>query len=208
MYVCRRPNSLLIECVCGNTCFFISRVLIGLDGIPPPTSRVRPSHHCHCVHICPLKHKHQWVGVELTPCNASLLLLPPTRNVSFLKQVTHIEWKAFTELPHRSPQAYIADGLASPQNTQSVPVTAWQLSAVWVTVSVYLNWRYIKQHDIQAGTNSMGVGIATGYGLDDRGVGVRIPVGSRIFSSPRRPDRPWGPPNHLSNGYRELFLRG
>jgi hypothetical protein len=32
------------------------------------------------------------------------------------------------------------------------------------------------------------VGIATGYGLDDRGVGVRIPVGSRIFSSPRGPD--------------------
>jgi hypothetical protein len=27
------------------------------------------------------------------------------------------------------------------------------------------------------------VGIATGYGLDDRGVGVRIPVGSRILSS-------------------------
>jgi hypothetical protein len=30
------------------------------------------------------------------------------------------------------------------------------------------------------------VGIATGYGLDDRGVGVRVLVGSRIFSSPRR----------------------
>jgi hypothetical protein len=29
------------------------------------------------------------------------------------------------------------------------------------------------------------VGIATGYGLDDRGVGVRVAVGSRIFSSPR-----------------------
>jgi hypothetical protein len=35
-------------------------------------------------------------------------------------------------------------------------------------------------------------GIATGYGLDDRGVGVRVPVGARIFSSPRRPDRFWG----------------
>jgi hypothetical protein len=32
------------------------------------------------------------------------------------------------------------------------------------------------------------VGIVTGYGLDGRGVGVRIPLGSRIFSSPRRPD--------------------
>jgi hypothetical protein len=32
------------------------------------------------------------------------------------------------------------------------------------------------------------VGIPAGYGLDDRGVGIRVPVGSIIFSSPRRPD--------------------
>jgi hypothetical protein len=51
------------------------------------------------------------------------------------------------------------------------------------------------------------VSIATGYGLDDRGVGVRVPVGSRIFSS-RRPDRFWGPPNHLPNGYRGSFAEG
>jgi hypothetical protein len=40
------------------------------------------------------------------------------------------------------------------------------------------------------------VGIATGYVLDDQGVAVRVPVGSRIFSSPRRPDRlrPTQPP--------------
>jgi hypothetical protein len=31
------------------------------------------------------------------------------------------------------------------------------------------------------------VGIATGYGLDDRRVGVRVPVGSRNFFSPRLP---------------------
>jgi hypothetical protein len=52
------------------------------------------------------------------------------------------------------------------------------------------------------------VGIATGYGLDDREVGVRAPVGSRILSSPRRPGRLWGPHNLLSNGYRRLFPRG
>jgi hypothetical protein len=51
------------------------------------------------------------------------------------------------------------------------------------------------------------VGIATGYGLDGRGVGVRVPEGSRIFTSPRCPDRHLGPPN-LSNGYRGLFPRG
>jgi hypothetical protein len=45
------------------------------------------------------------------------------------------------------------------------------------------------------------VGIATGYGLDDKGVGVRVPVGARIFNSPCRPDRLWGPASLLSNGY-------
>jgi hypothetical protein len=33
------------------------------------------------------------------------------------------------------------------------------------------------------------VGIATDYGLDDQEVGVPFPVGLRIFSSPRHPDR-------------------
>jgi hypothetical protein len=52
------------------------------------------------------------------------------------------------------------------------------------------------------------VGIATGYGLDDRGVRIRAPVRSRIFSSPRLPHRLWGLHSLLSSGYRGPFLRG
>ena len=47
------------------------------------------------------------------------------------------------------------------------------------------------------------VGIATGYGLDVPGIESRW--GGEIFSN--CPDRPWGPPNLLYNGYR-VFPRG
>jgi hypothetical protein len=56
-------------------------------------------------------------------------------------------------------------------------------------------------------SRDMTVGIASRYGLDGREVGVRVPVGSRFFSSPRRADRFWDTPSLLSNGYRELFPR-
>jgi hypothetical protein len=51
------------------------------------------------------------------------------------------------------------------------------------------------------------VGIATGYGLDGRGVGLRVMVVERFFFSPRRPDWFWGPPSLLYNGYQGLFPR-
>jgi hypothetical protein len=38
--------------------------------------------------------------------------------------------------------------------------------------------------------------------LIDQGVGVRVPVGPKIFTLPCRPDRLWGPPTLLSDGYR------
>jgi hypothetical protein len=45
------------------------------------------------------------------------------------------------------------------------------------------------------------VGTATSYG----GSELKSPGKSRTFSSPRRPDRLWGPPNLLSNEYLVLF---
>jgi hypothetical protein len=58
------------------------------------------------------------------------------------------------------------------------------------------------------GTRDSVLGIATGYALNERGVGVRVPVGSRIFSSPRRPDRLCGPSSFLYNWYQGLSPMG
>jgi hypothetical protein len=53
------------------------------------------------------------------------------------------------------------------------------------------------------------LGIALGYGLDDRGSGVRFPAGGwEFFPSPPRPERLWVPPSPLSNGYQGLFAWG
>jgi hypothetical protein len=79
----------------------------------------------------------------------------------------------------------------------------FSLKIVNFRLSIDLNW--CATLDKSRGSV---VGIATGYGMEGGGVGVRVPVRSRIFSSPSCPDRLWGPPNLLFNGYRGFFPRG
>jgi hypothetical protein len=43
--------------------------------------------------------------------------------------------------------------------------------------------------------------IATGYELDDRGVGIRVRGGSIMFTSPYYPDQLWGPRSPLFDGH-------
>jgi hypothetical protein len=47
-------------------------------------------------------------------------------------------------------------------------------------------------HFIKTGAGIVQFGVVTGYRLNDRGVRVRVSIGSRIFSSPQHPDQLWG----------------
>jgi hypothetical protein len=66
--------------------------------------------------------------------------------------------------------------------------------------------QYAAGPDMRSSRGSA-VGIATAYEQDDRGVGVRVPSGSRIFTSPYRQDWLWGLPNLISNENQGLFPR-
>jgi hypothetical protein len=78
----------------------------------------------------------------------------------------------------------------------------YRLIKIWTQFCKSIYQTYKRSRDSS-------VGIATTYGLDDRGVGVRVSVGSsRILSSPNRPDRLWDTPNLLSNGFWGSFPGG
>jgi hypothetical protein len=61
----------------------------------------------------------------------------------------------------------------------------------WQTGDSRIQYHYYKEFTliifIKINYRERIVGIATGYGLDDRGVGVRVPAESRIFSTSSRP---------------------
>jgi hypothetical protein len=63
----------------------------------------------------------------------------------------------------------------------------WKYMPVFTTPHNVSCWKLYLVCAVRGGRDSA-VGIATGYGLDDRRVGLRVPVGAKMFSSPRRPD--------------------
>jgi hypothetical protein len=57
------------------------------------------------------------------------------------------------------------------------------------SISLHLHLQAIFHKKIcMLGSRDSAVGIAAGYGLDGREIGLRVPVGSRISSYSRRPD--------------------
>jgi hypothetical protein len=85
---------------------------------------------------------------------------------------------------------------------------AWSAQRIPTAVNLgCLDW-YIVYIYIYIWSRDSAVGIATSYGVDGWGVGVRDSVGARFFSTPRRLNRLWGPHSFVSNGYRELCPQG
>jgi hypothetical protein len=88
-------------------------------------------------------------------------------------------------------------------NCKDVNKCAFVVLSETVTLGSYLH----SIDPLQTSRDSS-VGIVTGYRLDDQGVRVRVPVGSRMFSSPSHPDRLWGPPSLLYKGTGGSFPWG
>jgi hypothetical protein len=86
--------------------------------------------------------------------------------------------------------------------------TQWQQQVSLLTIKyalIVLVYVTLIYYCYSQNSLSRAVCITTGNGLDDRRVGVRVQVGSRIVTFPYRSDRPWGPHSLLAIGQRRLI---
>jgi hypothetical protein len=139
--------------------------------------------------------------------------------IPFFVPIRIVTLKMSEDRSHKSEKRHNfsrnSDRLQVKLTVRSFPTSV--VSSVWPSVRpTVIKHNMVDLHYILLGNFDFGlirlikepdsaVGIATSYRLDDRGVGVQVPVLSRILSSPLRPDRLWGPPSLLSNGYWGLF---
>jgi hypothetical protein len=115
---------------------------------------------------------------------------------------------------HVTPTAGILTCVSISQPLQAQGWVAHNIKITYIILNLLsscsspLSSAYYYSSSSPHGSRGSAVGIATGYGLDDRPVGFRVPVGARIFSFPCRADQFWGPSSLLSDGYRGLHSPG
>jgi hypothetical protein len=80
--------------------------------------------------------------------------------------------------PHASPNFTLLNFFSVGTGNRNVHYLSRYLGFVDLTVTT-----------AQTMSRDSAVGIVTGYGLDDQGVGVRVLVAGSFFTSPRRPER-------------------
>jgi hypothetical protein len=90
-----------------------------------------------------------------------------------------------------------------------LPMTK-NITAFWVLMQCSFGCKNHKQFQLFSlrkyhyllWSRDRSIGIGSDYGLNDEWVGVRVPVQTRLFSSPQLPDLHWGPPSPLSHESR------
>ena len=106
--------------------------------------------------------------------------------ISILILYSNLKWSHFFRLPYRNFYVFFS--------FPYVPVFKIKPTHLNTPGSLK-SWTYV----VCMGRDSS-VGIAPRYGLDGPGIESRWGRGGEIFRT--RPDRPWGPPSLLYNGYR------
>jgi hypothetical protein len=77
---------------------------------------------------------------------------------------------------------------------------SWRTVSFPLSPNVAVFHFHFRIHPIHRESRDSSVGIMTGYELDNQGVGIRVQLGARIFTSSCRPDRFWVSPTLLSRG--------
>jgi hypothetical protein len=88
-------------------------------------------------------------------------------------------------------------GVPAQKRLQVILTRFTLLSEKWSLRKAIRIVSYLSKMEISGKFNGTGIAQSvyrTSYGLENRGVGVRIPIGARLLSSPHRRDRFWGPP--------------
>jgi hypothetical protein len=141
----------------------------------------------------------------------SILCYTLTQERSWCKQrgggefaSSHATWMVETDLHVLNVAAY-----STYWNARRQLITCVLSRSLRVSSYGWRSNKYTKSIPNIIWSRSSSVNIVSGYGLDHRAIEVRGPTEARgFFLSPVCPDRLWGPPSLLSNGYRGPFLGG
>jgi hypothetical protein len=142
----------------------------------------KPLSEGHCLLI--LVYDALWSDKHLPTFRSKML--PPSSDKSRIEASTRL--LDYTHIPGDSIlHSYVL-------RTSNTKIGVWKHIKSLKQGHNHLIIQYNEHRTVTAVSRDSVVGIVTGCELNGWGVGVRVPLQSRIFSSPRRPDWLWGHP--------------